>query len=143
VQVTDSCTGQLLAKGKSDASGRLSVPAGLPKPETYASCENGSSAPLMVSARAGDDFSFTLTDWGQGIRPYDFDLNYGWNDPEDIFHTVFDRALVRQGETIHMKHIVRKPMAAGFGMSPAFTGQLRLSHRGSDTKYDLPLTIDA
>lgn len=143
IQVTDSCTGQVLAKGKSDASGRLAVPAGLPKPETYASCENGTTAPLMVSARAGDDFSFTLTDWGQGIRPYDFDLNYGWNDPEDVFHTVFDRALVRQGETIHMKHIVRKPIAAGFGMSPAFTGTLRLAHRGSDTTYDLPLTIDA
>ncbi|HEX8300776.1 alpha-2-macroglobulin family protein [Sphingomonas sp.] len=143
IQVTDSCTGQLLAKGKSDASGRLSVPAGLPKPETSASCENGNSAPLMISARSGDDFSFTLTEWGQGIRPYDFDLSYGWNDPEDVFHTVFDRALVRQGETIHMKHIVRKPIASGFGTSPAFTGTLRLSHRGSDTKYDLPLSIDA
>ena len=31
----------------------------------------------MVSARKGDDFSFTLTDWGEGIRPYDFDLPYG------------------------------------------------------------------
>ncbi|RYY26282.1 MAG: alpha-2-macroglobulin [Sphingomonadales bacterium] len=143
VQVTDSCTGQVLAKGKSDASGRLTVPAGLPQPETYASCENGNSAPLMISARAGDDFSFTLTEWGQGIRPYDFDLSYGYSEAEDVFHTVFDRALVRQGETIHMKHIVRKPIAAGFGMSPAFTGKLRLSHRGSETNYELPLTIDA
>ena len=27
-------------------------------------------------------------------------------------------------------------------MAPAFTGTLRLSHRGSDTQFDLPLTID-
>jgi alpha-2-macroglobulin len=143
VRVTDSCTGQILAKGTTDASGRLGVPAGLPEPEAYANCENGDASPLMVSARKADDYSFTLTSWGEGIRPYDFDLPYGFSAPEDIFHTVFDRALVRQGETIHMKHIVRKPIATGFGTSPAFTGTLRLSHRGSDTKYDLPLSIDA
>lgn len=143
VRVTDSCTGQLLARGTTDESGRLTVPAGIPQPETYGSCETSGSHPLMVSARAGEDFSFTLTSWSDGIKPFDFDLDYGWDDRDEIFHTVFDRALVRQGETIHMKHIVRKPIATGFGNTPAFTGQLRLSHRGSDTQFDLPLTIDA
>src|SRR3546814_16141301 len=56
---------------------------------------------------------------------------------------MFDRALVRQGETIHMKHIVRMPVATGFAMTPAFKGPLRLSHRGPDTQFELPLTIDA
>ena len=99
--------------------------------------------PLMVSARAGDDFSFTLTDWGEGIRPYDFDLPYGYSKSDETFHTVFDRALVRQGETIHMKHILRQPNGTGFDLAPGFSGTLRLSHRGSDTQFDLPLTIDA
>jgi uncharacterized protein YfaS (alpha-2-macroglobulin family) len=144
VRISDSCTGQLLAQGTTDASGRLGVPAGLPEPETYASCEGGSTAhPLMVSARAGDDFSFSLTQWGQGITPGDFELPYGWSAAEDVFHTVFDRALVRQGETVNMKHIVRKPVAKGFGAGKAFSGTLRLTHRGSDTQFDLPLTIDA
>ncbi len=143
VRITDACTGQLLAKGKTDASGRLGVPAGLPEPQTYTSCDHGSNDVLMISARKADDFSFTLTQWGDGIRPFDFDLNYGWSAPEQKFHTVFDRALVRQGETIHMKHIVRQPIATGFAPSPAFNGTLRLSHRGSDTQYDLPLAIDA
>ncbi|QNA85814.1 alpha-2-macroglobulin [Sphingomonas sp. So64.6b] len=143
VRISDSCTGRLLARGVTDKAGGLFVPAGLPEPQTYGSCENGSMGPLMVSARAGDDFSFTLTEWGQGIRPYDFDLPYGYEAKSEILHTVFDRALVRQGETIHMKHIVRKPLGEGFAMTPAFTGTLRLSHRGSDTQFDLPLTIDA
>ncbi|WP_260597281.1 alpha-2-macroglobulin family protein [Sphingomonas endolithica] len=143
VQVTDSCSGRLLAKGLTDSSGGLYVPPGLPEVQTYGSCDEGSSAPLMVSARAGDDFSFTLTSWSEGIRPYDFDLPYGYDDRSEILHTVFDRALVRQGETIHMKHIVRKPMGEGFARSPAFGGTLRLSHRGSDTQFDMPLSVDA
>ncbi|MBL7373217.1 hypothetical protein INQ23_28285, partial [Escherichia coli] len=86
--------------GKTDASGRLGVPAGLPEPQTYTSCDHGSNDELMISARKADDYSFTLTQWGDGIRPFDFDLNYGWSAPEQKFHTVFDRSLVRQGETI-------------------------------------------
>lgn len=144
VQVSDSCTGQVLARGTTDRSGGLYVPAGLPRPETYGSCdESASSHPLMVSARSGGDFSFTLTDWGQGIRPFDFDLPYGYGARDDIFHTVFDRALVRQGETVNMKHILRREAGSGFALAPGFTGTLRLSHSGSDTQFDLPLTIDA
>jgi uncharacterized protein YfaS (alpha-2-macroglobulin family) len=143
VRITDSCTGVTLARGTTDASGGVFVPPGLPDPETYGSCESGSAHPLMISARSGEDFSFTLTAWGEGIRAYDFDLPYGYQAKDDILHTVFDRALVRQGETIHMKHILRRSVGAGFGMAPAMTGTLRLSHRGSDTQFDLPLTIDA
>ncbi len=144
IAVTDSCTGALLARGVTDRSGGLMIPAGLPQPETYTSCENSSTShALMVSARKDGDYSFTLSDWGQGIRPYDFDLPYGYEARREILHTVFDRALVRQGETVHMKHISRQPVGSGFAIPPGFRGTLRLSHRGSDTQFELPLAIDA
>ncbi|MBA4048585.1 MAG: alpha-2-macroglobulin, partial [Sphingomonas sp.] len=150
VRVTDSCDGRTLATGRTDSSGAVRFTSGVDDPESYASCpraesdDAGSGAhPLMISARKGGDFSFTLTDWGEGIRPYDFDLPYGYDARGDIFHTVFDRALVRQGEPIHMKHILRAPVAAGFEVSGGFSATLRLQHRGSDTQFDLPLTIDA
>jgi uncharacterized protein YfaS (alpha-2-macroglobulin family) len=143
VRVTDSCTGQQLARGTTDAQGRLLIKSGLPEPETYGDCsENSTAHPLMISARAGDDFSFTLTDWGEGIRPYDFDLPYGWSESGDILHTVFDRTLIRAGETVNMKHILRKPVAEGFAYGAALNGTLKLVHRGSDTEFTLPLTID-
>lgn len=141
VRVTDSCTGRVLAEGKSGPGGQLGV-TGLPEPETYGSCEGTNSPhPLMVSARKGDDFSFTLTDWGKGIRPYDFDLPFGWSESSDIFHTIFDRTLIRQGETVNMKHIMRSPVAEGFRFAGGFTGTLKLSHSGSGTEFELPLTI--
>lgn len=147
VQVSDSCTGKLLARGTADKSGRLAFPAGLPQPETYAYCDaddpGAENHALIITARAGDDFSFTLTDWGEGIRPYDFDLPYGWSEREDILHTLFDRALVKAGETVHMKHILRHPVGTGFAYAPGLTGKLRLVHRGSDAEFTLPFTIDA
>ncbi|MBY0521114.1 MAG: alpha-2-macroglobulin, partial [Sphingomonas sp.] len=145
IRVTDSCDGKTLGIGRTDANGALVLASGLPEPKSYGACNDDGSGdhPLMVSARKDGDFSFTLTEWGDGIRPYDFDLPYGYDAQGDIFHTVFDRALVRQGETIHMKHILRSPVAAGFKFAGGFTGTLRLQHRGSDTQFDLPLTIDS
>jgi len=141
VRVTDSCTGEEFAHGKTDASGAVFAPRGLPEPSTYGNCEGGDS-PLMISARLGNDMSFTLTSWNEGIAPYDFDLPYGYQARDDIIHTVFDRALVRQGETVHMKHIVRRPVGVGFALTPAFEGALKLVHRGSDTEFEIPLKID-
>lgn len=146
VRVTDSCTGRLLARGTTDAQGRLTFNQGLPQPQTYSDCADNSATAahaLMISARKADDFSFTLTDWSDGIRPTDFELPYAWQPAEEVFHTVFDRALLKQGETIHMKHLLRRPVATGLALAPGFSGTLRLSHRGSDTRFDLPLTIDA
>ncbi|WOK37660.1 alpha-2-macroglobulin family protein [Sphingomonas sp. C3-2] len=143
IRVTDSCSGKALATGKSDGDGRVLLKE-LPEPETYGSCRNEDSAhPLMISARKGDDFSFTLTDWGKGIRPYDFDLPFGWSENRDLFHTVFDRTLIRQGETVNMKHVMRSPVAEGFRMAAAFNGVLKLSHRGSGTEFELPLVMGA
>ncbi|PZR48274.1 MAG: hypothetical protein DI537_59070, partial [Stutzerimonas stutzeri] len=129
VRVSDSCTGRLIARGASDALGRVLIKGGLPEPETYGDCRSQSPDaphPLMVSARKAGDFSFTLTEWGEGIRPYDFDLPYGWSKPDDIVHTIFDRTLLRAGETVNMKHILRRPIATGFGYAEPIDGTLRL-----------------
>jgi uncharacterized protein YfaS (alpha-2-macroglobulin family) len=149
VRVTDSCTGRTLASGTTDRSGRLLVPPGLPAPTDAAGCEperNGDHAlpadrPLMVSARKDGDFSFALTNWGQGISPGDFDLPYGWSPAEPVFHTIFDRTLLRAGKTVHMKHVYRMPTPHGFRSGGAASGTLILAHEGSDTKFELPLTL--
>lgn len=141
IRVTDSCSGTLLAQGTSDAQGRLLIKGGLPAPETYADCSSDTGHPLMISARKAGDFSFTLTAWSEGIRPYDFDLNFGYSEADDIIHTLFDRTLIRAGDSVHMKHILRRPVATGFAFADALTGTLRLSHSGSGTEFDLPLSI--
>ncbi|HEU0045337.1 alpha-2-macroglobulin family protein [Sphingomonas sp.] len=140
VRISDSCTGVSLAHGTTDRSGGVFVRDGIPQPATYGSCE-GTEHPLMISARVGDDFSFALTSWGNGIQPYDFDLPYGYEAPGETLHTVFDRALVRQGEAINMKHLLRQQVGSGFRVPGGVAGTLKLTHRGSDTAFELPLRI--
>jgi hypothetical protein len=144
VRVTDSCSGRQLASGTTDKQGRLAVTGGLPPPSTRMDCRNlgEDSPPLMISARKGGDFSFTLTNWGEGIRPYDFDLPYGSSAQQPIFHSILDRTLLRAGETIHMKHVYRAPIPTGFRSGGTLSGSLVLQHRGSPTSFELPLALD-
>ena len=143
VAITDSCDGKSLASGKTDKSGRLLVNGGLPEPESGGGCDDEEAHPLMVSARLADDLSFTMSSWTEGIAPWDFDLPYGFEATEDVIHTVLDRALVRVGETVHMKHILRHPESAGFGLAKGFSGKLLLSHMGSETQFSMPVSISS
>ena len=141
VRISDSCTGRLIASGQTDAAGLLTIGAVLGEPSTGGGCDPDDTHPLMVSARLAGDMSFTLSNWTQGISPDDFELPYGFNDDQDLIHTVFDRALVRVGETVHFKHILRRPVGAGFAMAKGFTGKLTFNHMGSDTEFSQPVTI--
>ena len=156
IGITDACTGKRYAAGRTGADGTLRIAAVLPA-QTGGQCATGENAgsegdedseydsnahPLMVSARAGGDFSFVLTSWNQGISRYDFDLGYETGADGPLFHTVFDRALARQGEAVHMKHLLRATTATGFRALGPFRGTLTLSHSGSGKEFTLPVTID-
>jgi uncharacterized protein YfaS (alpha-2-macroglobulin family) len=143
VRVTDSCSGKQLAAGRTDRSGRFLIPEGLPEPTTRSSCENlgQDSPPLMISARKSGDFSFTLTSWGDGIQPYDFELAYGWSEPEPVFHSILDRTLLRAGETVHMTHVYRAQTPTGFRSAGALAATLVMQHRGSETSFEMPLLL--
>ena len=146
VTVSDSCSGARMWQGRSDASGRaVVVSPNIPEPESYGSCDARSgNHPLMVSARTGEDMSFTLTSWSEGIAPGDFHLPTGYGFDRTAAHTVFDRTLIRAGDTIHMKHLVRTRTDAGFALAAAPGEQtLTITHLGSDTKYEQKVTIGA
>lgn len=147
VRVTDSCTGKELWRGTTGADGRAPITADLGDPAGGGSeCgSNYGEPPLMVSARADGDFSFTLSNWADGIRPYDFNLAVGYGADGAARVTVFDRTLARAGDTINMKHFLRARTDAGLERDAAAAGkrELRIRHLGSDTVYRLPLAIRA
>ena len=141
IAVSDSCTGQLFATATTDASGRAAIGDLLPPPATYGSCKFGDH-PLMVSARTNDDYSFTLTDWSKGIGPSDFSLDSGYGFERTAYHTIFDRTLLRAGETVHMKHVIRARTDAGFGPGERPKDPtVVIRHLGSDQTYELDLKL--
>ena len=100
---------------------------------------------LFITARTGDDMSFVHSSWNDGIESWRFQLpGESYLDPI-MGHTIFDRSLLRAGETVHMKHILRQHATKGF--SPVPQDQIpylvSIQHYGSGQKYEFPLKWDA
>jgi uncharacterized protein YfaS (alpha-2-macroglobulin family) len=142
VAVSD-CRGQPLWQGRTDAQGlaRIDQPLAAAGP----ACPQGEA--FFVSARHTDakgvaDMGFAFTDWDRGIEPWRFNVPVSAEaQPDTGAHTVFDRTLVRAGETVSMKHFVRRQSARGLAMLPGaqLPERVRLVHEGSGEEAVLPL----
>lgn len=155
------CNGSELWTGKTDAEGIARIGVELVS-------ESCSDEPrFFVSARLGDDMTFTLSDWDRGIEPFRFEVQIGDPAMDDIIAaTVFDRTLLRTGETVHMKHFLRSLTGRGVELPEDGNDQRRkggldwraesleltdlsarpskayIVHNGTDEKYELPLAWD-
>ncbi|MDG2308779.1 MAG: MG2 domain-containing protein [Candidatus Binatia bacterium] len=154
------CTGKVLATGTTDANGIARLDA-LPAPDDIASCSvqnedwsdpwrgwrgnnqalDGIDHGVFVTARRGEDLSFVFSAWDDGIEPWRFGIySFAWGRPAGL-HTVFGRTLLRAGDTVHMKHIVRMETGDGFALAKpdALPGLVSIRHVGSDAKVELPI----
>ena len=143
VRVTD-CLGKRWWDGATDESGIARVERELPRQSRWQDCPHASNA-YIVSARIGGDMSLMLTSWNEGIRSWEFGIGGGVSAEPVSAHTVFDRALFRAGETVSMKHFIRRRAGTGFTAVEQrnLPRQLQLIHSGSGQRFDLPVTWSA
>ncbi|HEY5931235.1 MAG TPA: alpha-2-macroglobulin family protein [Burkholderiales bacterium] len=139
------CSGKVYFRGETDAQGRARIAAQLPEQARLPACLTNYDRQLVVSARLGEDLSFVMTEWNEGISRWRYNLRSSpWNGPF-IATTVFDRSLLRAGETVGMKHFYRRHGVKGFSFVP--TGNLPkkvvIQHQGSGEKYEVAVNWDA
>lgn len=139
------CAGKSLWEGRTDAQGVARIDAALPRQQNCEDWDGG----LLISARkalpagrgaspASEDFSFVLTHWNQGIESWRFNVPSADESPASLrAHTVFDRTLLRAGETVSMKHFVRQETLHGLAPVPAprLATTQRIVHVGSDQEF--------
>ena len=158
VAVND-CNGQVMWNGNTGANGTVRIDRALD--DKSSGCI--STAGLFVTARApsastavktdpmadkttvnaGDDLSFVFSGWNKGIEAWRFNLpTASSNGPERFAHTVFDRSLLRAGETVSMKHFVRDANAQGLALAKTDTlpEKVIITHIGSGTETSLLLS---
>lgn len=138
-----SCDGQVLWSGTTDAEG-TARPAGIPS--TAGECKvRRFSSGLMVTAVSGSDMSFVHTDWDNGIESWRFNLPSGGYHGPTLGHTVFARTLLRAGDVLNMKHVLRNHRLSGFAEMQA-SGLPRhaiVTHQGSGQNFEFPLAWQA
>lgn len=134
------CDGNPLWQGKTDRLGRAVVDQALRAPN----CRHSASF-LFASARLNGDYSFVRSDWNEGIEPWRFGVET-WGESGDFkIHSILDRSLFRQGQTVSMKHIARSRNSRGFALPDPATlpDKLVIRHRESGTEFTQPVSWDA
>ncbi len=143
VDVREYCTGVSRWTGTTDRNGLARIDRAIGRPGQGDSCDY-ELRPLMVSAHKDGDFSFTLTSWSNGIEPHAFGLASSW-EGTGLYHTVLDRPLFRAGETVSMKHFMRRHSMQGVEVAEALPGNRRvvIAHQGSEQRYVSSVAFDA
>ncbi|MFO1319809.1 MAG: MG2 domain-containing protein [Burkholderiales bacterium] len=138
------CSGRVHYEGRTDASGIARVRKSLPKRDTLPGCKDKWDQQLFVTARKGADASFVLSSWNEGIATWRFHLRSANYEGPDSVATVFDRTLVRAGDTVGMKHFIRRRTGTGFAQTPAALLPTRaiVRHQGTDQSWEAPLKWD-
>ncbi|OYY36702.1 MAG: alpha-2-macroglobulin [Polaromonas sp. 39-63-25] len=142
VRVSD-CRGTELAKSVTDAQGMARFTGLSSDPLRCGEGDYGGNA-YFVSARATsggiEDLAFTWSNWQKGIEPWRFNLPTSQDpQPDARAHTIFDRTLLRAGEIVSMKHILRTETSRGFGIVEAPPATLVVTHIGSGQQYTQPI----
>jgi len=154
VAVSD-CRGQPLWSGRTDAQGLARIPQVLDREQRRCGeggggeGEDGEDPGFFVSARKADagasgvtDMAFVFSGWQKGIEPWRFNLPTDQSAQSTLrAHTVFDRTLLRAGETVSMKHFMRSETSAGLAQLPAaqLPTRAKLTHQGTGQSSTVPL----
>lgn len=95
-------------QGKTDKQGKVRTPGW--KPLGIKSESRWSNPRQWVFVSRGKDLAFFSSEWGTGIYPYRFGIEYDWNpQPERIQGYIFtEKGIYRAGEEVHIKGIIRK-----------------------------------
>ena len=91
-----------------------------------------------ADAKGPTDTAFVFSTWQQGIEPWRFNVPTGRGAEPDVrAHTVFDRTLLRAGETVSMKHFVRLETQHGLATLKPETlpTRLKIVHEGSGQEF--------
>ncbi|MBL8289676.1 MAG: alpha-2-macroglobulin [Rubrivivax sp.] len=142
VTVND-CAGQPLWSGLTDAQGIARIERGFDEAEHddgRERCATGDG--LFVTARTASDLGFVFSRWVKGIEPWRFNIPLaGGTAPDRRAHTVFDRELLRRGETLSMKHFVRDETDRGLAYTAPehLPDALVITHLGSGQEVTQPL----
>ncbi|MGN6230347.1 MAG: alpha-2-macroglobulin family protein [Trinickia sp.] len=140
VRISD-CNGGQIASGKTDAHGVLTIPGRL---TARGECKDGFDG-FLVSARVDDpktgpDMAFVRSDWNRGIEAWRFNVPTDSSLDKTVrVQTVFDRTLLRAGETVSMKHFIRVETMQGLAFPKNYPTRLTIRHLGSGQTWHFPL----
>lgn len=133
VHLTDD-KGKTLLSGKTNAQGLVVLKGSAVGDKEF-----------FVLAEKDDDFTFTRSNWTNGIESWRYQLYQGERSGTFIGHAVMDRTLFRPEETLSAKIVLRKTNLKGLSIPVANdrVKEVILTHDSGAQIFKVPLRWDA
>jgi uncharacterized protein YfaS (alpha-2-macroglobulin family) len=127
-------SGKALVSGTTDTSGIFQGSI-----ENYEDPYNTSFA--MLGTPGEDNFGFAVSNWNEGVTPWNFDVlvNYA---PSKIFSYIYtDRPIYRPGDTVYFRMVVRQASNGRYSLPDASSYPLVINDNIGQqiASFDLPL----
>lgn len=137
-----ACTGERVWAGRTDAQGLARVDRALDMRLADCPPDSGYFVTARKAAGGVTDVAFVYSHWQKGVEPWRFNHPTSHDPQPDLrAHTVFDRTLLRAGETVSMKHFVRRETSRGLALLGAkeLPTRMKIVHQGSGQEFAQPL----
>ncbi len=131
-------SGKMLASGVTDNSGIFQGPI-----SAYQDPYNTSFA--ILGTPGEDDFGFAVSNWDDGVSPWNFDLNANYYPSKTYAYIYTDRPIYRPGDTVHFRLIVRQVSNGRYTLPDISSYTLALNDAMGEQVaiFDLPLSAFA
>ncbi len=123
----------VIGQGTTDAQGVLRVPV---------PAHDNVWDQVYAVAPEGGSFALTLSDWTDGIEPWDFNVGSQYYRQDYRGYLYTDRPIYRPGQVVFFKGILRTEQDARFRLPEFREAQVVITNDRGETVYDarLPLT---
>ena len=131
-------SGQMLVSGTTDTSGIFQGSIA-----DYEDPYNASFA--MLGTPGEDNFGFAISNWNEGVTPWNFDINVSYS-PSNIYAYIYtDRPIYRPGDTVYFRLVVRQATNGRYSMPDVSSYPLVLYDGMGEqvASFDLPLNAFA
>ncbi len=149
-----ACDNKEIATGQTDDKGVFHFKGKLPELKNcaydkYAYMASATLAKEHPMSYGVEDYAFVFSDWDSGIQPWQFNVSsegyYASSDKQPnalLIHPVLSRTLLRAGEVLNMKHIIRQQTPQGLQtptQDVTLPNQLVINLAAMDEEIELPL----
>ncbi|MBN1312748.1 MAG: Ig-like domain-containing protein [Anaerolineae bacterium] len=122
-----------MAQGSTDSSGTLEIQT--PHQDSLWDRQ-------YVVAQGGGVFALAMTDWSDGVQPWDYSLSGNFNFQDFTLYTYTDRPLYRPGQEVFFKGVLRNKKDVSYSL-PAWTSVLvEVFNDQGDVVYTQDLSLD-
>jgi uncharacterized protein YfaS (alpha-2-macroglobulin family) len=93
---------------------------------------------FIVIAEKDGDTAYVASNWSEGIRPWDFEVNFDLAEAQPLLRgTVFaDRGVYKPGEEVHLKGVLRTDTPTGVQLLPTGTKVVMVIRDSHDKELD-------